>query len=90
MKKYLGLIKIYDEHMAGTCVRLLSKTYDDVNLINLWFNMYPNQEHVIFENNEKLDSMFEIFKDMTPVTEEEKESMSQAKKLYKKLMNDQY
>lgn len=88
MKKYLGLIKIYEEHMAGTGVKLLSKTYDDVNLINLWFNMYPNQEHIILENNEKLDSMFETFEDMTPVTEEEKESMNQANKLYKKIMDD--
>lgn len=46
--------------------------------------MYPNSEHIILNNTEKLNSMFEIFKDMSPVTKEEKESMENAKVLYKK------
>lgn len=88
MRKYLGLIKIYEDYMSGTNVRILSKTYDDVNLLNLWFNMYPNSEQIILNNTEELNSMFEIFKDMSPVTKEEKESMENAKVLYKKITKD--
>ena len=32
--------------------------------------------------------MFETFNDMTPITEEEKKSMENAKLLYEELMND--
>ncbi len=88
MKKYLGLIKIYEESMSGTHIKLLSRTSDDMNLINFWFDMYPKHEHVVLENNEKLDSMFDIFKDMTPITSEEKKSMKRAKKLYLKIMKE--
>lgn len=31
MDKYLGIVKLYDDGMSGTCVRLLSKTYDDLH-----------------------------------------------------------
>ena len=88
MKKYLGIVKIYEEHMSKTNIKILSKTYNDVNLLNLWFNIYPNSEHIILENTEELNSMFKIFKDMTPITNEEKEEMTKAKVLYKKLMKD--
>ena len=86
MKKYLGIVKIYDEHMGGVDIIIKSKTYDDETLINEWFNMYPNSEHVMLQNTQELDSMFEIFRDMTPITEEEKQSMEKVKVLYKRLM----
>lgn len=34
MRKYLRFIKIYEDYMSGTNVRILSKTYG-VNLLNL-------------------------------------------------------
>lgn len=89
MKKYLGIIKIYENYMSGTNVRILTKTYDDKDLFKLWFEMYPNSEHIILDNTEELNSMFEIFKDMAPITNEEKVAMQKAKKLYKKLMRDE-
>lgn len=89
MKKYLGIIKIYNDYMSGTNVTLLTKTYDDIETMNIWFSMYPNREYVLLENTLELDSMFEIFKDMTPITEEEKTEMEDANQLYLKLMKDE-
>lgn len=74
--------------MSGVNVKILSKTYDDINLIKLWFDLYPGSEYVILENTKELDSMFEFFKDMTPITEEEKEIVEKARVLYKKMMKD--
>ncbi len=88
MKKYLGIVKIYDEYMSGINIRIKSRTYDDETLINEWFNLYPNSEHVMLQNTQELDSMFEIFRDMTPITDEEKQSMEQAKVLYRRLMSE--
>ena len=88
MKKYLGIVKIYNESMSGVNIIIKSKTYDDEVLINKWFNLYPNSEHIMLQNTEELDSMFEIFKDMTPITEDEKQSMEKVKVLYKRLMSE--
>ena len=89
MKKYLGIIKIYNDYMSGTNVTLLTKTYDDIETMNIWFSMYPNREYVLLENTLELDSMFEIFRDMTPITEKEKTEMEDANQLYLKLMKDE-
>lgn len=88
MKKYLGIVKIYDEYMNGINIIIKSRTYDDETLINEWFNLYPNSEHVMLQNTQELDSMFEIFRDMNPITDEEKQSMEQAKVLYRRLMSE--
>ena len=88
MKKYIGIIKIYDEYMGGVNIKLLSKTYDDKELMNKWFDLYPNCEHVILLNTKGLDSMFKIFRDITPITEEEKNEVKKAKILLKRLMSD--
>ena len=87
MKKYIGIVKIYDECMSGVNVNLLSKVYDDVELINKWFSLYPDSEHIILQNTKELDSMFEIFRDMTPITEDEKQVMRKNKMLYKRLIS---
>ena len=89
MKKYLGIIKIYEDYMSGTNIKLLTKTYDDIETMNLWFSMYPNREYVLLENTPELDSMFEIFRDMTPITEEEKDEMQNTEQLYLKLMKEE-
>lgn len=88
MKKYLGIIKEYEEQMGGINVKLLTKTYNTKKEFSAWFFLHPNSEHTILENNEELDSMFEIFRDMTPLTEEEKEEMAKAKSLYKRLIQE--
>lgn len=88
MKKLLGIVKLYDESMNGINIKILSRTYDEVELINKWFDLYPDSEHVILNNTQELNSMFEIFKDMTPITQEEKDSIKNAKKLLYKLMQD--
>ena len=79
MKKYLGIVKIYDEFMSGVNIIIKSRTYDDEALINEWFNLYPNSEHIMLHNTKDLDSMFEIFRDMTPITEEEKKQWRELK-----------
>ena len=86
MKKYLGLIKIYEDQMAGVNVRLLMKEYDDLEPFYLWFDMYPKSEHILFDNNEQLSSMFSIFRDMTPVTKEEQDEASRIEAEYSQLM----
>lgn len=88
MKKLLGIVKLYDESMNGINIKILSRTYDEVELINKWFDLYPDSEHVILNNTQELNSMFEIFKDMTPITQEEKDSIKSAKKMLYKLMQD--
>ena len=88
MKKYLGIVKRYHESMSGIRIEILTKRYNDSSLIDEWFKLYPNCEHVMLNNNKKLDSMFDIFEDMTPITEEEKRSMQRTMKLYKDLMSD--
>ena len=87
MKKYLGIVKIYDEHMGGVSIIIKSKEYDDETLINEWFKLYPNSEHVMLQNTKELNSMFKIFRDMTPLSEEEKQEMEKVKVLYKRLMS---
>ena len=66
----MGLVKIEVENFGGLDLKILSRTYDE---LNDWFKLYPKSQHVILENNEQLDEMFEIFRDVTPVTDEEKE-----------------
>ena len=88
MKKYLGIVKIHDEYMSGVNIIIKSRTYDDETLINEWFNLYPNSEHVMLQNTQELDSMFEIFFFFFPITEEEKQSMEKVKVLYKRLMSE--
>ena len=88
MNRYLGIIKIYDENMKGVNVRIISKTYDDIEIMNKWFSMYPDSEHIMLNNTNELDSMFEVFRDMKPITQEEIETAEKGKILYRKLMKD--
>ena len=90
MKKFLGIVKVYNEHMSGVNVIIKTKTYDDITLINEWFDLYPGCEHVVLNNTEELDSMFGIFEDMTPITKEEKEFIEQGRLLRKRLMSDEH
>lgn len=87
MKKYLGIVKICDEHMSGVNIIIKSRTYDDEALMNEWFKLYSGSEHVMLQNTKELDSMFEIFNDMTPLTDEEKQDNERVKTLYKSLMS---
>lgn len=50
MKKFLGIVKLYNESMNGTNIKILSKTYDEIELINKWFDLYPGSEHIILNN----------------------------------------
>lgn len=86
-KKYLGLIQIIDEYMGGVNIKIISKTYDDIETLKILFDLYPNYEHVLLENTEQLDSMFKIYNDMTPITSEEKLLMEKVERRVKKLMD---
>ena len=89
MKKYLGIVKIYDKYMSGVNIIIKSRTYDDETLINEWFKLYPGSEHIMLQNTKELDSMFEIFRDTTPLTDEEKQEMGRVKVLYKRLISEE-
>jgi hypothetical protein len=82
INKYIGIVKIETESMVGLDVQLLTKSYNDIETINEWFNLYPESKHIILENNSELNEMFSSFEDLTPVTEEEKNGYEEAKKLY--------
>ena len=43
-EKFLGIVKLYNESMNGTNIKILSKTYDEIKLINKWFDLYPGAE----------------------------------------------
>ena len=85
MDKYLGIVKLYDDGMGGTSVKLLSKTYNDLHSLKKQLSLYSNSEYVVLNNTQKLDPMFEIFRDMTPIIEEEKQEMENTKMLLRKL-----
>ena len=87
MKKYLGIVKKEVRHMGGISVELLSKSYDEEDLIKSWFELYPDCEHVLLLNTKELDSMFSTFEDLTPISDEEKEIAKKAKKILEKIMN---
>ena len=38
MDKYLGIVKLYDDGMSGTSVKLLSKTYNDLHSLKKWIS----------------------------------------------------
>ena len=71
MNKYIGVIKLEWDSTIGKTTIYLSKTYDDQESFYKWFTLYPNSEHVIMENNEQLEQKYGIYKDETPVTDEE-------------------
>lgn len=88
IKKYLGIVRICLEDMSGASYKLLSKTYDDYDYLLQWFKLYPEDEHLMLENNKKLDSMFLPFKDPVPITEEEKLETKKAQKLYEEFFHN--
>lgn len=88
MKKYMGLVKIVHEGMYGTSFEYKTKFSDDLEYLNLWFELYPNREHVVLNNSAELENIYKTLEDLTAVTEDEKKNEENAKKLYKKFMED--
>lgn len=88
MKKFLGIVKVYSKYMNGVQILIKSRTYDDESLIYEWFKLYPDSEHIILINTPELDSMFDIFKDTTPITEEEKKDDARIRVLLERLTSD--
>jgi hypothetical protein len=82
MEKYLGIVKLVVEGMNGVSYKLLTKSYDDPNLLKDWFSLYPYSERIILLNNKELESMFSSFKDLTPVSQMEKEHYEAAQDVY--------
>lgn len=87
MKKYIGILTITNEYINGLETKILTKTYDNKNLLEKWFSLYPNSLHIILENNEVLDSMFKAFEDsLTPITLEEIKKLKEAEEEVKVLL----
>lgn len=89
MKKYLGLVKIEREDPVGLSISFKAKKYDDPSLIEKWFSLYPDCEHIMLNNTKVLDSMFDLLIDYTPLTEEEFKSFNEAKKLIDKMREEE-
>jgi hypothetical protein len=66
MKRYLGLVRVLDEHMAGVTVKLLSMFSDDKETLLKWFKLYKGAETIILDNTRELESFFEFFNIFTP------------------------
>lgn len=87
MKKYIGILTVTKEYINGLETKILTKTYDDKSLLEKWFLLYPDSSHIILENNEVLNSMFEVFEDvLTPITLEEKKRIEEAEEHVKVLL----
>ena len=56
MKKYLGMVKVETECMAGMRVELRVKFSDDKAYIEQWMKLYPNCDKLIFDNTPELDA----------------------------------
>ena len=88
MKKYIGIVKKSEEFMSGVNEKLLVKFYDNLEDMNVWFNMYPDCYHLYLLNTQDLMNVFYSYIDTKPVTMEEKKEEEKAKTLYKKFMSD--
>lgn len=88
MKKYIGIVRLDRYCMAGLNCVIKVKTYDNLDDMNKWFEINKNSNHVLLENTEDLERLFNLFYDNTPVSEEEIIEHDKAKRLYKKLMED--
>lgn len=89
MKKYIGILTVTNEYVYGLETKILTKTYDDKDLLEKWFLLYPDSPHIILENNEILDFIFKVFEDcLTPITEEEKKAIEIANEKIKILLKD--
>lgn len=90
MEKYLGIVKVIENHFGRSSIKLLVKTYDDMNDMNKWFSLYPKCEHIVFNNSLELEHMFEDFRDYTPVSDLEIKEDRIVSKEYTKILKDNY
>lgn len=89
MKKYIGILTVTNEYINGLETKILTKTYDNKDLLEKWFLLYPDSPHIILENNEILDSMFRVFEDsLTPITLEEINKLKEVEEEVKVLLKD--
>ena len=88
MEKYIGLVKKSEELMSGVNEKLLVKFYDNLDDMNIWFNLYPDCYHTWLYNSQDLFNLFYTYLDKTPFTLEEKKNEEKAKTLYKKFIGE--
>ena len=86
MKKYIGIVKAINEGMSGVSYKLITKFSNDLEYISLWFELYPNSEHIILNNTKELEDFFFPFEDMIAVNEEDKKEEEKRRVLYKNFM----
>ena len=85
MKKYVGVVQVVHEFMAGCRIEIKSRYYDDKALIDKWFELYPDSEKILLENNPSINEFFEIFEDFTPITPEEWEEHKKAEAILEEM-----
>ena len=84
MEKYLGIVKVVSESMIGVDIKILTKFSDDKSYIEKWFELYPDSEKIILQNNYELKSFFGDLEDFSPVTESERKEARRAYEQFKK------
>ena len=80
MKKYIGLVNLSINAMAGSLEEIRAKFSDDKAYIEKWFDLYPNAKKILLDNTQQLNNFFIGLQDSRPVTEEE---IKEAERVYK-------
>ncbi len=83
MKKYIAIIKLTTEYAIGTNIRIVTRFSNSKDYLQKWMQMYRCGQKAILNNTEVLQSLFYEFRDLTPITEEEKAEAREAQ-TYKK------
>ena len=83
MKKYIAIIKLTTEYAIGTNIRIITRFANSRDYLQKWMQMYPHGQKAILNNTEVLQSLFYEFRDLTPITEQERAETREAQ-AYKK------
>lgn len=71
MRKYLGIVRVERESMAGLDIRIYTKFSGHKSYIEKWFALYPDCEKILLENTPELEAVFKDFDDFRFVTKAE-------------------
>ena len=84
MRKYLGIVRVERESMAGLDIRIYTKFSGRKSYIEKWFKLYPDCEKILLENTPELEAVFRDFDDFRFVTKaEEREAQKLLEKFNK-------
>ena len=98
MERYIGIVQINEESMAGLTISFKYRDFysNEKRLLRKWFSLYPKcktatkeVKHVLLPYTKDLEEMFGIYRDFTPLTKKEEEQEDRIKKRTELLMNNE-